>query len=78
MSDRAQVRVALLDEETTMKGALQRYTSNRRRRTLASARRTAPRGVLHTWANPDGTQKIDNTGPIDQAMEKRTESLGSK
>jgi arylsulfatase len=23
-----------------------------------------PRGVLHTWANPDGTQKIENTGPL--------------
>ena len=23
-----------------------------------------PRGVLHTWANPDGSQKIDNTGPL--------------
>ena len=25
-----------------------------------------PRGVLHTWANADGTQKIENTGPLDQ------------
>ena len=24
----------------------------------------ATRGVLHTWANPDGTQKIDLTGPL--------------
>jgi arylsulfatase A-like enzyme len=23
------------------------------------------RGVLHTWANPDGTQKIELTGPLD-------------
>jgi arylsulfatase len=23
-----------------------------------------PRGVLHTWANPDGTQKIENTGDL--------------
>src|SRR5262245_17808906 len=23
-----------------------------------------PRGVLHSWANPDGTQKIENTGPL--------------
>jgi arylsulfatase len=23
-----------------------------------------PRGVLHCWANPDGTQKIVNTGPL--------------
>ncbi|MHA3773367.1 arylsulfatase [Verrucomicrobiota bacterium sgz303538] len=22
------------------------------------------RGVLHTWANPDGTQKIESTGPL--------------
>ncbi|HEY2379285.1 MAG TPA: arylsulfatase [Gemmatimonadaceae bacterium] len=24
-----------------------------------------PRGVMHSWANPDGTQKIENTGPLD-------------
>src|SRR6476659_1210920 len=23
-----------------------------------------PRGVLHAWANADGTQKIENTGPL--------------
>src|SRR4029453_14080315 len=23
-----------------------------------------PRGVLHCWARPDGTQKIENTGPL--------------
>ena len=23
-----------------------------------------PRGVLHTWAQPDGTQKIEDTGPL--------------
>ena len=23
-----------------------------------------PRGVLHSWAMPDGTQKIENTGPL--------------
>jgi hypothetical protein len=22
------------------------------------------RGVIHTWANPDGTQKIESTGPL--------------
>jgi len=22
------------------------------------------RGVIHTWANPDGTQRIENTGPL--------------
>ncbi|MFM7781267.1 MAG: sulfatase-like hydrolase/transferase, partial [Alphaproteobacteria bacterium] len=26
--------------------------------------RFAPRGVLKTWANPDGTQRIENTGPL--------------
>jgi arylsulfatase len=24
----------------------------------------APRGVLHSFANPDGTQKIEDTGPL--------------
>ena len=23
-----------------------------------------PRGVLHTWANGDGTQRIEDTGPL--------------
>ena len=23
-----------------------------------------PRGVLHTWANADGTQRIEDTGPL--------------
>ena len=27
-------------------------------------RQFAPRGVLKTWANPDGTQRIENTGPL--------------
>jgi arylsulfatase len=31
-----------------------------------------PRGVLHSWANPDGTQKIENTGPLDT---KRMETV---
>jgi arylsulfatase len=31
-----------------------------------------PRGVLHCWANPDGTQKIENTGPLDT---KRMETI---
>jgi arylsulfatase A-like enzyme len=26
--------------------------------------RFGPRGVLHTWANGDGTQRIENTGPL--------------
>jgi arylsulfatase A-like enzyme len=31
-----------------------------------------PRGVLHTWANPDGTQKIEDTGPM---TKKRMETM---
>jgi arylsulfatase len=31
-----------------------------------------PRGVLHTWANPDGTQKIEDTGPL---TKKRMETV---
>jgi len=30
------------------------------------------RGVIHTWANPDGTQKIESTGPLDT---KRMETI---
>ncbi len=31
-----------------------------------------PRGVLHSWANPDGTQKIEDTGPLTR---KRMETV---
>jgi arylsulfatase len=31
-----------------------------------------PRGVLHTWANGDGTQRIENTGPL---TKKRMETV---
>lgn len=31
-----------------------------------------PRGVLRSWANPDGTQKIENTGPLNT---KRMETV---
>jgi arylsulfatase len=31
-----------------------------------------PRGVLHTWANGDGTQKIEDTGPL---TKKRMETI---
>lgn len=31
-----------------------------------------PRGVLHSWANADGSQKIENTGPLDT---KRMETI---
>ena len=30
-----------------------------------------PRGVLHSWANPDGTQKIENTGPLTTSAWRR-------
>ena len=30
------------------------------------------RGVIHTWANPDGTQKIESTGPLGK---KRMETI---
>jgi arylsulfatase len=35
-------------------------------------KRFGPRGVLHCWANPDGTQKIDDTGPL---TKKRMETI---
>ncbi|RKG71581.1 arylsulfatase [Corallococcus terminator] len=31
-----------------------------------------PRGVLHCWANPDGTQRIEDTGPL---TKKRMETV---
>jgi arylsulfatase A-like enzyme len=31
-----------------------------------------PRGVLHCWANPDGSQRIENTGPLSA---KRMETI---
>jgi arylsulfatase len=31
-----------------------------------------PRGVLHSWANPDGTQRIEDTGPLTR---KRMETV---
>jgi arylsulfatase A-like enzyme len=31
-----------------------------------------PRGVIHSWAQPDGTQKIENTGPL---TKKRMETI---
>jgi arylsulfatase len=35
-------------------------------------KRYATRGVIHSWANPDGTQKIELTGPLDK---KRMETV---
>jgi arylsulfatase A-like enzyme len=34
-----------------------------------------PRGVLRSWANPDGTQKIENTGPLNT---KRMETVDTE
>jgi arylsulfatase A-like enzyme len=31
-----------------------------------------PRGVIHSWANPDGTQRIEDTGPL---TKKRMETV---
>lgn len=31
-----------------------------------------PRGVIHSWANPDGTQKVEDTGPL---TKKRMETV---
>jgi arylsulfatase len=38
-------------------------------------RRFGPRGVLKTWANPDGTQRIENTGPLTR---RRMETVDSE
>jgi arylsulfatase len=35
-------------------------------------RKYGPRGVIHAWANPDGTQKIEDTGPLTR---KRMETI---
>jgi len=35
-------------------------------------KRFGPRGVIHSWANPDGTQKIEDTGPL---TKKRMETV---
>jgi len=35
-------------------------------------KRFGTRGVIHSWANPDGTQKIENTGPL---TKKRMETV---
>ena len=34
--------------------------------------RFGPRGVLHSWANPDGTQRVEDTGPL---TKKRMETV---
>jgi arylsulfatase len=35
-------------------------------------KRFGPRGVIHSWANPDGTQRIEDTGPLTR---KRMETV---
>ncbi|MGV6875727.1 arylsulfatase [Pseudochelatococcus sp. B33] len=35
-------------------------------------KRFGPRGVIHAWANPDGTQRIEDTGPLTR---KRMETI---
>ena len=38
-------------------------------------RKFGPRGVIHSWANPDGTQKIEDTGPL---TKKRMETVADE
>ena len=38
----------------------------------AFRKKYGPRGVIHSWANPDGTQKIEDTGPL---TKKRMETV---
>jgi arylsulfatase len=38
----------------------------------AFRQRFGPRGVIKSWANPDGTQRIENTGPL---TKKRMETV---
>jgi arylsulfatase len=41
----------------------------------AFKKKFGPRGVLRSWANPDGTQRIENTGPLDT---KRMETVDNE
>jgi arylsulfatase len=41
----------------------------------ALKKRFGTRGVIHTWANADGTQKIESTGPLDM---KRMETVDAE
>jgi len=41
-------------------------------RNLEFRRRFGPRGVIKSWANPDGSQRIENTGPLTR---KRMETV---
>ena len=35
-------------------------------------KRFGTRGIIHSWANPDGSQKIESTGPL---TKKRMETI---
>ena len=37
---------------------------SRKRLAMELRKKFGPRGVIHSWANPDGTQKIEDTGPL--------------
>jgi len=41
----------------------------------AMIKKFTPRGVIHSWANPDGTQKIEDTGLLTM---KRMETIGDE
>ena len=41
-------------------------------KTPSCRRSIGTRGVIHSWANPDGTQKIESTGPL---TKKRMETV---
>jgi arylsulfatase A-like enzyme len=41
-------------------------------KTAEFRKKFGPRGVIHSWANADGTQKIENTGPLTR---KRMETI---
>ena len=45
-------------------GARARRLSDARRTSRTSASDFGPRGVIHSWANGDGTQRIEDTGPL--------------
>src|SRR6188472_3313521 len=41
--------------------------------------RFGPRGVIHSWANPDGTQRIEDTGPLTrERMETIDDDIADK
>ena len=38
------------------------------------AKRFAQRGIIHAWANPDGTQKIEDKGPFGRERQRTLDS----